>query len=58
MLVCNLVSKIASFDLESFLANPSLDQINKCRKDNLVEIAVHFSVSFAKSILKKGLKPL
>ncbi|CAJ1087392.1 uncharacterized protein LOC118469438 [Xyrichtys novacula] len=49
---------MASFDLDSFLLNPSLDQINKCRKDNLVEIAVHFNVLFAKSILKKELKSL
>ena len=54
----NLVSKMASFDLESFLGNLSLDQINKCRKDHLVEIAVHFSVPLVKSILKKELKTL
>lgn len=30
------------FDLEAFLANPTLEQINLCRKDELLFVASHF----------------
>ena len=49
---------MASFDFAGYLANPSFEHLHRCRKADLVEIAVHFNVSFAKTILKSELKTL
>lgn len=46
------------FDLDSFLATPSLSQIDRCRKDDLAKIAHHFSITYPKPILKRELKAL
>ncbi len=43
MLLIYLVG-MASFDLHTFLSNPSTDQLEKCRKDDLIAIANHFHV--------------
>lgn len=48
----------SQFDLDRFLASPSLQLVNSCRKDNLSKIAAHFGLSFPKQILKKELKVL
>ncbi|KAG7465450.1 hypothetical protein JOB18_027649 [Solea senegalensis] len=45
-----------SFSLESFLVDPSLDQINKCRKCDLVQIVSHYNLDLPKQIAKKELK--
>ena len=49
---------MAFFDLESFLVCPSYEQIDRCRKDDLYEIAQHFSLAVNKQLLKKELKAL
>ena len=46
------------FDLDNLLANPSLTQLNMCRKDELVQIANHFRIPFSKHLLKRDLKTL
>lgn len=46
------------FDLEYFVANPTLNQIDSCRKDELGQIAIHFRITFAKHLLKRELKAL
>ena len=46
------------FDLDNLLANPSLTQLDGCRKDELVQVANHFRIPFPKQILKRNLKAL
>ena len=46
------------FDLEHFVVHPTLTQIASCRKEELGQIAVHFGITFAKTLLKKELKAL
>lgn len=36
--------KMATFDLNTFLTNPSLSQIETFRKDELAQIAVYFGL--------------
>lgn len=43
-------------NLQSFLDNPSLEAIEKCRKDELLKIATHFRISITKQSLKKEKK--
>ncbi len=45
-----------AFNLQSFLENPSLEVIEKCRKDDLCLIATHFKIPIAKQSLKKQIK--
>ncbi|XP_076608401.1 LOW QUALITY PROTEIN: uncharacterized protein LOC143333911 [Chaetodon auriga] len=52
------VPEAAMFDLESFLDTPTLEQLNSCGKDELAEIADHFSLTYSKSMLKRDLKAL
>lgn len=47
---------MATFDLSVFVANPTLAQFYKCRKSELYEIAGHYGVSVAASLLKKELR--
>ncbi len=49
---------MASFDLVQFIQASSLAQIDSCRKDDLLAITAHFSVSLAKQSLKKEIKAL
>lgn len=49
---------MASFDLEGFLNDPSLDRLDACRKVDLFAIASHFDFSFPKTIAKERLKEL
>lgn len=49
---------MSHFDLDSFLACPSLSLINSYRKDDLAQIATHFGLVYSKPILKKELKAL
>lgn len=46
------------FSLEVFLANPTIEQIDRCRKDDLILIANHFSITLSKQLLKRELKAL
>lgn len=45
-----------AFNLQSFLDNPSLEVIEKCRKDDLFLIATHFKIPITKQSLKKQIK--
>ena len=46
------------FDWKLFVDSPRLDQVDGCRKDDLVQIANHFSITLPKQILKRELKAL
>ncbi|XP_048035833.1 uncharacterized protein LOC125261281 [Megalobrama amblycephala] len=45
-----------AFNLQSFVNNPSLEVIEKCRKDELLIIANHFQIAIPKQTLKKKIK--
>lgn len=45
-----------AFNLQSFVDNPSLEVIDKCRKDELLIIASHFQIVIPKQCLKKTIK--
>ncbi len=44
------------FDLELFVRNPTLEQIELCRKEDLLAIAKHFSFPVSKQSLKSELR--
>lgn len=44
------------FDLEAFISNPSVEQLDQCRKEDLHAIAAYFEVALSKSFLKPELK--
>lgn len=46
------------FDLDSFLASPSISLADACRKDDLAKVASHFGLTVFRQILKKELKKL
>ncbi|XP_077962647.1 uncharacterized protein LOC144410342 [Gasterosteus aculeatus] len=48
----------ARFDLAAFLSQPSVEQLDVCRKDDLLQLATHFGISVPKTILKRVLKPM
>ena len=44
---CWLLSTVAEkFNLDTFVEHPTVEQVYSCKKDDLVEIAIHFFVSF------------
>ncbi len=45
--VCSVVS-MASFDLNKFLNKPSLEQLDSCKKDDLLMVASHFQIAVVK----------
>lgn len=49
---------MSTFDLEAFMSNPMLSQIDSCLKDDLAQIASRFGFSYPKQSLKKELKAL
>lgn len=49
---------MSTFDLEVFMSNPTLSQIDSCYKDDLAEIASRFGICYPKQLLKKELKAL
>ncbi|GAA6082053.1 uncharacterized protein LOC110439519 [Tachysurus ichikawai] len=44
------------FNLENFITSPSLEQIELCRKQDLMQIADHFQIPLSKQSRKKELK--
>ncbi|XP_030216443.1 uncharacterized protein LOC115546817 [Gadus morhua] len=46
------------FDLESFLAGPSTGQLDRCRKDDLAQIADYFGLFYSRQTLKRDLKAI
>lgn len=51
-----MIIRMYDFNVECFMANPSLSAINLCRKEDLRQIATHLNLTFAKAILKRDLK--
>ncbi len=47
---------MAGFDLEAFISAPNLEQLDKCRKDDLISIAAHFQIYVLKQQLKREIK--
>lgn len=47
---------MADFDLEAFISAPTLGQLDKCRKDDLIRIAAHYQISVLKQQLKREIK--
>lgn len=47
---------MADFDLETFVSAPTVEQLDKCRKDDLLCIAAHFQIAVLKQRLKKEIK--
>ncbi len=45
-----------AFNLQSFVDNPSLEVIEKCRKDELLMIANRFQITIPKQSLKRKIK--
>ncbi|XP_058254433.1 uncharacterized protein LOC131358974 [Hemibagrus wyckioides] len=49
---------MATFDLQAFVSAPSLECLDNCRKDNLLEIAAHFELPVPRQLVKKEIKRL
>lgn len=49
---------MASFDLQTFINKPGIEQIKKCRKDDLIAIANHFQIPIPKQSLKREIKSI
>uniref|UniRef100_A0A672PHY8 CCHC-type domain-containing protein n=1 Tax=Sinocyclocheilus grahami TaxID=75366 RepID=A0A672PHY8_SINGR len=47
---------MASLDLQKFLENPSLEQLDSCKKDELLAIASHFQIAVGKQSRKGEIK--
>ncbi|KAL0196722.1 hypothetical protein M9458_005262, partial [Cirrhinus mrigala] len=47
---------MASFNLDSFIQNPTLGEFDKCRKDDLIQIAEHFQILVNKQNLKREIR--
>ena len=47
---------MSTFDIEGFLCDPSVEQIDRCKKKDLYAIAAHFEFSVSPSLLKAELK--
>ncbi len=39
---------MADFDLESFVSAPTVEQLDACRKDDLLRVAEHFQISVSR----------
>ncbi len=55
MLVCWLCI-MEVFSLQTFIASPSLEQINLCRKQDLLLVADHYQIVVSKQALKSDIK--
>ncbi len=53
--VCSVVS-MASFDLNTFLNKPSLEQLDSCKKDDLLMVASHFQIAVGKQSRKAEIR--
>lgn len=54
--VSEMALRKAPFDLDRFIQEPSLDQIDACRKDDLAVIADHYDIPWLKQSRKKDLR--
>ncbi len=53
--MCSVVS-MASFDLKKFLNKPSLEQLDSCKKDDLLMVASHFQIAVGKQSRKAEIR--
>lgn len=56
VVVLILLVGMASFDLQAFFCHPSHVQLEKCREDDLIEVANHFCIPIRRQALKKLIK--
>lgn len=47
---------MADFDLDSFISAPTVEQLDLCRKDDLLKVAEHFNIPVNKQQLKRDIK--
>jgi len=45
-----------AFSMEYFVENPTLEQVDRCRQDDLFEIAVHYGIPVSRALLKQDVK--
>lgn len=48
---CSVI-RMASFNLKKFLEDPSLEQLDSCKKDDLLVIASYFQIAVGKQSRK------
>uniref|UniRef100_A0AAV2LQ90 Ig-like domain-containing protein n=1 Tax=Knipowitschia caucasica TaxID=637954 RepID=A0AAV2LQ90_KNICA len=46
------------FDFEAFVEEPSLEELNKCKKKDLIALAVHFNILYSKQSRKDEIRAL
>lgn len=51
-----LITSMAELDLEHFINAPTIEQLDKCRKDDLIRVAEHFKIKVSKQQLKREIK--
>lgn len=47
---------MADFDLESFISAPTVEQLDVCRKDDLLRVAEHYQIVVTRQQLKRDIK--
>lgn len=47
---------MSTFDLETFVANPTLEVFERCRKDDLLQIGEHYRIPVVRQSLKRLIK--
>ncbi len=47
---------MVDFDLETFVNAPSMEQLDKCRKCDLINVAAHYQIAFMMQQLKREIK--
>ncbi len=52
--MCSVVG-MASFDLKTFLDKPLLEQLDSCKKDDLLVVASHFQIAVGNSLVRRRL---
>ncbi len=54
LVCCSYIMEV--FSLQNFVILPSLEQINLCRKRDLLQIADHYQIAVSRQYLKKEIK--
>lgn len=47
---------MADFDLDTFVSAPTVEQLDRCRKDDLLRIAAHYQIAVSRQQLKREIK--
>lgn len=58
VMLIGLLFIMEMFNLQDFVIRPSVEQLNLCRKQDLLQIADHFQIVVSKQSLKKEIKRL